>query len=64
MAGNVTGRRFLAIHWYPPHSWEITEDGKTYTFMLRKGVQFHDGAELTSADFKATFDRISKRRRG
>jgi peptide/nickel transport system substrate-binding protein len=42
------------------HSWEITEDGKTYTFMLRKGVQFHDGAELTSADIKATFDRISK----
>src|SRR5208282_2404668 len=42
------------------HSWEIAEDGKTYTFMLRKGVQFHDGAELTSADIKATFDRIAK----
>jgi peptide/nickel transport system substrate-binding protein len=46
------------------HSWEITEDGKTYTFMLRKGVQFHDGAELTSADIKATFDRISKPPKG
>src|SRR5579864_8789136 len=42
------------------HSWEIAKDGKTYTFHLRQGVQFHDGAELTSDDVKATFDRISK----
>ncbi len=42
------------------HSWDISKDGKTYTFMLRKEVQFHDGAELTSEDVKATFDRISK----
>jgi ABC-type transport system substrate-binding protein len=42
------------------HSWDISADGKTYTFMLRKGVLFHDGAELTSDDIKATFDRISK----
>src|SRR4051794_18947143 len=42
------------------HSWEISKDAKTYTFHLRQGVQFHDGAELTSDDVKATFDRISK----
>jgi peptide/nickel transport system substrate-binding protein len=42
------------------HSWEIAKDGKTYTFFLRKGVQFHDGAELTAEDVKATFDRIAK----
>src|SRR5947209_8090712 len=42
------------------HSWEISKDGKTYTFLLRKGVQFHDGAELTAEDVKATFDRIAK----
>src|SRR5262252_5435190 len=42
------------------HSWEIAEDGKTYTFFLRKGVLFHDGAELTAEDVKATFDRISR----
>ena len=42
------------------HSWEIAEDGKTYTFFLRKEVQFNDGAELTAEDVKATFDRIAK----
>jgi len=42
------------------HSWEIAKDAKTYTFFLRKGVQFHDGAELTAEDVKATFDRIAK----
>ena len=42
------------------HSWEIAKDGKTYTFLLRKDVLFHDGAEFTSEDVKATFDRIIK----
>jgi peptide/nickel transport system substrate-binding protein len=42
------------------HSWEIAKDGKSYTFHLRQGVQFHDGAELTADDVKATFDRIVK----
>ena len=42
------------------HSWEIAKDGQTYTFHLREGVQFSDGAEFTSEDVKATFDRIAK----
>jgi peptide/nickel transport system substrate-binding protein len=42
------------------HSWEIAKDGKSYTFFLRQGVQFHDGAELTADDVKATFDRIAR----
>jgi ABC-type transport system substrate-binding protein len=42
------------------HSWEIAKDGKTYTFRLRQGVLFHDGAELTAEDVKSTFDRIVK----
>ena len=42
------------------HSWEIARDGKTFTFHLRKDVRFHDGAELTSEDVKATYDRIRK----
>ena len=42
------------------HSWQISKDGKTYTFFLRKDVQFHDGAEFTADDVKATYDRIVK----
>ena len=42
------------------HSWQISKDGKTYTFLLRKDVQFHDGAEFTADDVKATYDRICK----
>ena len=38
-------------------SWEISDDGLTYTFPLQEGVTFHDGAELTSSDVKFSLDR-------
>jgi ABC-type transport system substrate-binding protein len=38
--------------------WEISPDGKKYTFHLRRGVKFHDGAEFTAEDVKATYERI------
>jgi ABC-type transport system substrate-binding protein len=40
------------------HSWEISRDRKTYTFFLRQGVTFHDGAPFTAEDVKATYTRI------
>lgn len=39
-------------------SWTVAGDGLTYTFKLKKGVQFHDGSTLTSEDVKASYDRI------
>ena len=39
-------------------SWEIAPDHLTYTFNLRKGVVFSDGAPLTAHDVKFTFDRL------
>lgn len=39
-------------------SWNVSPDGRTYTFHLRPHVLFQDGATLTSADIKASYERI------
>jgi len=39
-------------------SWNISKDGLTYTFKIRKGIKFHDGSVLTAKDVKATYDKI------
>lgn len=39
-------------------SWEISEDGLTYTFTLNEGVTFHDGSTMDAEDVKFSLDRI------
>lgn len=39
-------------------SWDISEDGKTYTFHIRDGVKFSDGEVCDANAIKANFDAI------
>jgi len=38
-------------------SWNISSDGKTYTFTLHKGVMFHNGDPMTASDVAYSFQR-------
>lgn len=39
-------------------SYQMSDDGLTYTFKLRQGVTFHNGDEVTAEDVKFSFDRL------
>lgn len=38
--------------------WDVSPDGKQWTFQLRKGVRWHDGREVTAEDVKFTYDTV------
>ncbi len=38
-------------------SWEVSDDGTSYTFHLRSGVLFHDGTSFDAEDVKFSLDR-------
>lgn len=38
--------------------WQATNDGKTWTFELRRGVVFHDGEDFTAEAVKKSFERL------
>ena len=37
--------------------WEVSPDLRTYTFILRKGIKFHNGEPFNAAAVKFSFDR-------
>jgi len=39
--------------------WEVSDDGRTYTFYLRKDVRFHTGRNLKAEDFEYSWQRAS-----
>jgi len=63
--GNMTQSTLVAMDWdgknvhpYLAKSWELSPDGKTYTFKLRDDVQFCSGKKLTAEDVVYTFTRL------
>ncbi len=42
-------------------TWETSADGKTWTFKLRDGLKWHDGADVTAEDCVASLQRWGKR---
>ena len=39
-------------------SWDISEDGLTYTFHIKQGIQFHNGDEMTASDVAFSMNRL------
>ena len=39
-------------------SYEVSDDGLTYTFTLREGIEFHDGTPLDAEAVKFNFERM------
>ena len=55
--GLVTLKQDLTVRGDLAKDWEVSDDGKTYTFDLREGVTFHNGTDFTADDVKYTIDR-------
>jgi len=56
--GLVAYRADMSVGSALADSWTVSGDGKTYRFVLRDGVTFHNGAPLTSADVKWSWSQL------
>lgn len=53
-------RRVTDWEWAPrlAEKWEISKDGKVFTFTLRKNATWHDGKPVTAEDVKFSFEAV------
>lgn len=58
IADDGTVKPFLAT------AWEISPDGRRYSFTIREGVRFHNGRLLTAEDVRANAARVRDQVRG
>lgn len=58
IAANGSVEPFLA------EAFEVSPDGRTYTFRIRQGVRFHNGDLLTAADVVANMERVKTKVKG
>lgn len=38
--------------------WQVSEDGRIYTFSIKSGIKFHNGKEVTAEVFKQSWERL------
>ncbi len=50
--GMVNINHEMNLHTYLAESWEVTDDATEFTFHLRKGLKWSDGAPMTAEDFR------------
>ncbi|MFK7889767.1 MAG: ABC transporter substrate-binding protein [Granulosicoccus sp.] len=48
---------------YVAESWDISDDGKTYTFSIAADAEFHDGTSVSSEDLAFSFDIVKEHHR-
>lgn len=58
-SGLLTLDRDLKIIPDIAETWDISQDGKTYTFKLRKNAKFHTGRDVKAQDFKYSIERAA-----
>lgn len=58
-SGLVSFNKDLKIVPELAEKWDISNDGKTYTFTLRKDAKFHDGRPVTAQDVKYSLERAA-----
>lgn len=57
--GLVTLNRDLRVTPDLAERWDVSADGKTYTFSLNKNARFHNGKPVTADDVKYSFERAA-----